>query len=344
MVQQHDESLLLEAWRALPRHSPDSYGWHTIPINSGSGHFFRAGMHFPEKLEAVLVGFQLGDLSQKVVLPDGKGFSLIRLDSQPGLPGLWMGLCRQPTGNLEIFTKMAVDILNLLNGQVGIPGTDAFNTFLHRIRAWQKFMEQPRGGGLSSEEKTGLCGELEILNDLLDAGVSPRTAVTAWTGPLGTLHDFSFSFGAIEVKATSYGQKDIVQIASADQLDPAIVAPLFLATCRFARDQGGATLTERLHHTRSRLSSDPNAVSIYESLLNHLGIDDLDTFESTETFALTEKCLFSVSGEFPTLATSALPAAIQDVRYGIDISLIKQHSTTLMGALAHMGVPLHGTD
>lgn len=344
MVQQHNEDLLLEAWRALPRHSADSYGWQTIPINSKSGHFFLAGMHFPEKLEAVLVGFQLENLPQKAVLPDGKGFSLICLDSPPGEPRLWMGLCRQPTGNLDMFTKMVVDILNVLDGKAGIPGTDAFNTFLHRIRAWQKFMEQSRGGALTLEEKTGLCGELEILNDLLDAGMSPRTAVTAWTGPLGTLHDFSFSCGAIEVKATSSEQEYVVQITSADQLDPAIVTPLFLATCRFACDQGGATLNERLHHTRSRLNSDPSAVSIFESLLNHLGIVDIDAFESTETFALREKCLFFVSTEFPMLATSVLPTAIQDVHYGIDISLIKQYSISLTGALAHIGVPLHGTD
>ena len=344
MVQTHDEELLLEAWRSLPRHAADSYGWQTIPINSNSGHFFRAGIHFPEKLEAVLVGFQLENLPPKVVLPDGKGFSLISLDTSSDELGLWMGLCRQPTGNLEMFTKMVVDILNVLDGKVGIPGADAFNTFLHRIRAWQKFMEQSRGGAMTSEEKTGLCGELEILNDLLDAGMSPRTAVTAWTGPLGTLHDFSFSCGAIEVKATSSGQKYVVQIASPDQLDPAIVTPLFLATCRFACDQGGITLKERLHRTRSRLNSDSRAVSIYESLLNILGIGDLDAFESTKTFALKEKYLFFVSGEFPKLVTSALPTAIQDVRYGIDISLIKQFSISLTGALAHIGVPLYGTD
>jgi hypothetical protein len=329
MALQHYENLLLEAWRALPRHSVDAEGWHTIPIDSESGHFFRVGMHFPAKLEAVLVGFLLEALPHKAVLPDRNGFTLTCLDPQANFVGLWIGLCRQPRGNLDMFTKMAVDILNVLDGQVGVSGTETFNTFLHRIRAWQKFMEQPHISAISLEEQTGLCGELEILNDLLDAGISPRTAVTAWTGPLGTMHDFSFSCWAIEVKSTSSEQKYIVQIDSADQLDTAVVAPLLLATCRFSLEQGGPTLSERLHRTRLRLHSDHKAVSIYESLLNCLGIDDLDTFESTETFALTEKHLFYISDRFPALTTSALPPAIQNVRYGIDISLIKQHSTTL---------------
>lgn len=344
MARQHDENLLVDAWRALPRHAADSCGWHTIPIDSKSGHFFQAGMHFPERLEAVLVGFPIKSLPLKAVLPDGKGFSLVCLEPRPEMPGLWIGLRRQPAGNLEMFTKMATDILNALDGQSKTRGEDAFHLFLHRIRAWQKFMEQAHDGFLSPEEKTGLCGELEILNDLLDAGVTPREAVTAWTGPLGALHDFSFSCGAIEVKSTASGQKHVVQIASADQLDTALVAPLFLATCRFSRESGGFTLTERLKKTHSRLSIDPNAVSIYESLLIHLGINDIEGFESTESVVLTEKVLFSVSAGFPTLVTSILPAAIQDVRYGIDTSLLGQHLITLQEALEQIGVPPYGVN
>lgn len=338
----HEEKLFVDAWRALPGFSGDSPGWHTIPIKSCNGLSFRAGVHFPDRTEAVLVGFQVDSFPKNIRLPDGQGFSVLLLDTQPDLPGVWVVLHRQPAGNLEMFTKMAVDVLNILSSNL-FSGMDAFNTFLHRIMAWQKFMEHPQQDELSFEEKIGLCGEIELLNDLLDCGVSSIMAVSAWVGPLKALHDFTFSNGGIEVKSTSSRKKNLVEITSAEQLDATLATPLFLATCQFSVGQSGKTLAEKLRNTRTRLGDNPSAVSIFESLLKNFNITDLDSFDSSDRFQLTDKFLFSVSGAFPALTEAVLPDAVQEVKYSLSVPQLGQFSTNLTEALVRMGVHLDGT-
>ncbi len=341
MARRHEEIHLLEAWRALPQCDNNDTGWRCIPVISSQGHLFQAGRHFPDNLESILVGFQMEIPPRSQNLPEGKGFSVVFVGQLPGLSGFWVGLHRQPTGNLELFAKMAVDVLNVIDNRSSHDKV-AFDIFLHRIRAWQKFMEQDRRGVLSSEEMIGLCGELEILQDLLDAGLSAGAALAAWRGPLGSLHDFHFETGALEVKSTASRRNNIIQISSAEQLDTTQVAPLYLATCRFAADSSGVSLADRMRRMRQALGSNQDAVSLFESLLLHLGIESIATFESADPLLLLEKRLFPISADFPKLTASTLPAAICDVRYSLDITLIDHQQTNLLQMLLDMGVLLHG--
>jgi hypothetical protein len=93
---------------------------------------------------------------------------------------------------------------------------------------------------------------------------------------------------------------------------------------------------------RESLRNDPHAVSLFESLLLHLGIETIDTFESTDSLLLIEKRLFLISADFPRLTASTLPAPICAVRYSLDVSLIGNQQATLPEILLNMGVLLHG--
>lgn len=338
----HTEKRLLDAWRALAESDTLEDGWRTIPIFSDKRHLLRVGLHFPDKMEGILVGFQMEAHSNKMVLPKGKGFAVIQVGKLTELPNFWIGLHRQPTGNLAMFVKMVVDVLNVLNECSGSQNKDAFEVFLYRIKAWQKFMEN-RQGELSFEEKIGLCGELEVLKDLLVADVPPMLAVAAWKGPLGELHDFSFNNGALEVKATASEQGNIIRISSAEQLDLTLINPLYLMTCHFLSRPSGSSLQERMKSVRTLLCHSPHAVSQYESLLMHRGIENIDSFESEEIFLLMKKQLFLISEDFPKLSRSTLSNAISEVQYSLNLSLIEQQHITLPDALLAMGVVLYGT-
>ncbi len=342
MARRYDETCLFEAWRALPDSESTKSGWRVIPVSSECGDLFQAGRHFPDKLEAVLVGFRMEPPGSKFQLPQGKGFVVEYAGSLPGQPGTWIALHRQPTGNLEMFARMAVDILNVLGNHAGEQDRVAFDIFLHRIRAWQKFMEQNRSAALSLEEEVGLCGELEMLKDILETGVPPSVAIAAWTGPAGALHDFSFGTGGLEVKSTIAAQGAVVCISSAEQLDTAVVAPLFLAVHRFVRDSSGQSLMDRVLYIRELLKADSQALILYDTLLLHFGIADTCSCESSEKLRHVEGMLFPISADFPRIAASTLHDAIVDVRYAIDLSLAFQDQITLTNALLNMGVVLHG--
>lgn len=260
----------------------------------------------------------------------------------PGQPGTWIALHRRPTGNVEMFARMSVDILNVLGTHAEEQGRGAFDIFLHRIRAWQKFMEQNRSTVLSFEEEVGLCGELEMLKDMLETGVSPAVAIAAWVGPVGALHDFSFGTGGLEVKSTIAAQGAVVYISSAEQLDTAVVAPLFLAVRRFVRDSSGQSLMDRIRYIQELLKTDPQTLALYETLLLHFGFVNVCPCDSGEKLRHMEGMLFSVSADFPRIAASALHDAIVDVRYAIDLSLACQDQVPLKHALLSMGVILHG--
>lgn len=72
---------------------------------------------------------------------------------------------------------------------------------------------------LGRETVEGLVGELTVLEMIL--GDSPHTAVAAWVGPSGALHDFAAGSLRLEVKATAALDGKSVAVSNLDQLDPA---------------------------------------------------------------------------------------------------------------------------
>jgi hypothetical protein len=88
---------------------------------------------------------------------------------------------------------------------------------------------------LSPEEQTGLMGELQVLNEILNecpSALEQEAALAAWVGPLGARRDFFTASTAIEVKASP----GLIHRVGYEQLlaDPG--EELFLASVRVRRD------------------------------------------------------------------------------------------------------------
>ena len=330
------ESRLRRAWSSLAETGSPGTGWQTIALSSENGGFFRAGILFPEKNESVLVHFELDEIPKDVVLPSGRGFCLVNAGPLGEQSGLWMALCRQPFGDLGMFTRMAADILNVCSGASGKKAEQEFRIFVSRIAAWQNFMKRA-GKQLSVPRQLGLCGELEILGDLLDAGVGPLSALSFWQGPSGGLHDFVLPIGALEVKSTA--TQDKIWISSAEQLDTSVKSPLFLAVVNFSVDrEQGTTLIEYVDFVREKIGKNFPAKQIYDSYLLDLGILFDDNTEKYEKFILDSKYFFEITSEFPSLNKENMPKEVCEVKYCLNIENLLDISISLTSILNKSGV------
>src|SRR5208283_1765934 len=159
-------------------------------------------------------------------------------------------LSRQPTGNLDLFSAMATDLIELLASARTADYDQLSRLFLVRIRTWQAFMEKDRSGILGLEAEIGLYGELLVVRELLDADITAPDAIESWRGPLDGLHDFELGTGAIEVKATMATAGFPATIWSIEQLDDTVRQPLFLAGIRLATNGTGRTLPELIAELR----------------------------------------------------------------------------------------------
>src|SRR3569833_1336910 len=137
MAQRTDAEELRVAWRALAGETGSGSGWRTIPIGANLPVQIRAGRHFPENTEAVLVGFEASLLSGFTQLPEGRGFSVALVSLTKKIGELsWVCLSRSVSGSQELFTTMAADVLNAMASSESISEVALLQIFVSRIAAW----------------------------------------------------------------------------------------------------------------------------------------------------------------------------------------------------------------
>ncbi|MBD9363766.1 PD-(D/E)XK motif protein [Methylomonas fluvii] len=340
MALQNKTEELLAAWRALTG-NPDSEGWLTIPVTHDAPCQLIAGRHFPGNEEALLAGFSTINVSPAEKLPQGHGFLVTKTTLGAEVSGLiWIALCRQSTGSLDLFTRMTNDVVMTLEGIRGASDQKAYQTFIGRIRAWQDFMSRNDNGILCREAELGLFGELELLKSLIATGMPAPLAVDAWCGPMGGVQDFAIGTGAIEVKSTVSSNSFPANIGSLDQLDDSLIQPLFLAGFRFVLSQSGITLPEQIGIVRNQLSEFPFAKNDFDSRLLHAGyIDDHADYYSRR-FLQTERKIFHISEIFPRLTRANVANEIRGARYDLDLDMITTTNSGLENALTLLGVIL----
>lgn len=335
--------LLIEKWRLLPKCEVNGVGWRSIPLVQGLSDFFRVGIRCPEQMEAILVGFLVPALPLSSTLPEGEGFCVQPAPDYISQRNVsWIALIRKPSGNLELFSQMAIDVLNVLLRYPDTLDDHAMKIFLQRIRSWQKFMEE-KSSNLSLEVLSGLCGELETINDLIGVGIHPDLVISAWKGPLDAIHDFIFGLWEIEVKSTTSINSYHIKINSPEQLDTSSTTNLLLATVRFMSHNSGLTLSERIYNIKSKLSLFPKAMINFETLLMNFGIININDINNETRFIVDEKNYFIVTNEFPCVTKSLLPDYIVNFSYSINVESIKDKSLHLHEALTNIGAIEHGT-
>lgn len=339
MGKRTDREELLVAWRALAGKVTQADGWRTIALDSPTGRRVRAGRHFPDNTEAILVGFSLSQPPRWSDLPSGQGFRIgeARLESE-GIGWHWVALSRRVDGSLDVFALLVADIIGTLETRENVSDERLFDSFLSRIRAWQDFMSRKSDAKLTHEEEAGLFGELIFVGELVRNGLAPRAVIDSWVGPLDGVQDFALGSGAIEVKATVATSGFPVSINSLDQLDDSQRQPLYLGAVRLRQNRTGLSLPSLVEQTRELVSQDRSDRQSLDMKLIQAGYLDALAPEYDRCFDAVEIRIFEVGASFPRLIRASVPAQVTSAKYGIELDHVEIPSMEIVAALNQLGV------
>ena len=237
----------------------------------------------------------------------------------------------------DIFTALVADLLGALV-QSDKPGTSE-KLLLARLEDWRRLLATVSTQGLAAEQQRGLFGELSILRDLLlpEAG---SAAVLAWTGPDRQLQDFQFPDGAIEVKTASGNSAEIVRIANERQLDCRATGRLFLVTLALdvRREGPGLTLPDLVGDLRGKVRPLGMAAEL-EHRLNMGGyLETQAHLYSDRHYAVRQRLVHAVSGNFPRITERDLPDGLSDVSYTLDLHAASDFRTSEPEMIRSLGL------
>lgn len=289
-------------------------------LDKGTGHRF------------LLLKSSRSDVHPLQPLPSGRGFSIQFVTTPSDADGT---NCLR----FELTERAHTDIFDVIGNDIlsNILQTDddkaAFDSFVSRIAAWQRFLDELPAGGLTEQSQQGLFAELWFLREVMVPEIGPAKSVGAWAGPKSLAKDFQLPGVAFEVKASSAKQPAKFIISSEVQLDTDGVKRLVLYCLLLERlVAGGLSLSDLVQLVRADLQADSAAATRFSELLLQVGYVDSDAARYTSRFAVRSQHFFDVKGDFPRIVGSDLRVGVGDVQYSIMQSECEHYSLTEVDA------------
>ena len=220
-------SELSKAWSKLATVIGEGTGFVRLRLSEPSQPAVYAGRRRSDGFEAVLLEVETTALPSGLDLPRAGGLEIRGI---PAVSGHGGRTCFHVVVSDEryrgVFATLALDVVaSVLTAQ---DDEAAVKRFVARIERWQSFLRRFGLEGLSDEARRGLFGELWLLEQLLDAGLSDTIVVNRWRGPDRDAHDFQLPAAAVEVKTTKTGTPKVIPISGVKQLDDRGLPSLFL--------------------------------------------------------------------------------------------------------------------
>lgn len=332
MARPIDEFIL--AWKSLSG-STEEEGWRSIPVAPVGPCVLKAGRRFPGNEESLLAGFASVKIPAAEKLPEGRGFTVERVDPR-GDDKIWLALTRRESGSVELFATMVCDVTGAMDAEAASGEEHLLRVFLGRVRAWQEFMRKG-AQALSPEAEIGLIGELSFLGAIIEAGIPAPLAVEAWVGPLNGIQDFEIGTGAVEVKATASTAGFPAKIGSLEQLDDSVRQPLFVAGARLSQTESGQNLPEFAEAVRRVLKGDHEAERLFAERLLAAGYFDAHADRYPRRFVLAGTKVIEVADGFPRITLGTAPTGIKRVIYEIDLDKAPGEALDPEDALKRLG-------
>lgn len=203
----------------------------------------------------------------------------------------------------------------------------AIRALAARLRVWHAFFRAHGPDGLSNEAQRGLLGELLALRDHVLPAAGATSALRAWTGPLGGVHDFSFAAGAIEVKTTARLPPPPFIVNGLAQFDERAVGKLLLAHVQLEPRPDGSSLPEVVAAFRGTLqATEPTALAEFDDRLLEAGYVQAHAARYDEhRYALHSIRCFDVTGEFPRITPADVRDGVNDVTYSVTLTACKDY-------------------
>ena len=220
----------------------------------------------------------------------------------------------------EVFHRFCMDVVEAT--RPSRTEEEAVERFLVRTWRWHRLLRAGGDARLSQEEQKGLIGELCVLEHQLVPAIGADDAVRAWTGPIGAPKDFQVGRIGIEAKTCS-PHTPVVRISSAEQLDTAGAARLFLHVVEVSGapgDPASVTITDVASRVHDALASlDMSAAIRFEERLSAAGFDWKDDY-SDHPLLIGGASLYEVIEGFPRIASPMFPPGVEDVQYSVVLS------------------------
>lgn len=185
------------------------------------------------------------------------------------------------------------------------------------IERWKHFFSDKPKTIITGSDAVGLFGELSLVKDLFESGIP--VAEKIWNGSLKTAQDFQLEKVAIEVKSTKANKIDIVKISSLEQLDLGDRNSLFLTVYRLELNKvEGITIPELVNKIKQYIPSSDLESFMFKLLVRGFNEETADQYK--EKYSISEREIYLVSEEFPSLTNNNTPKEIKEAEYTVSLS------------------------
>lgn len=302
---------LQRAWAELGRHPPQTRQFRTQRLAPELPLDIFAALRAADDAPCLLV---------PTVVPASAFFEVggMRLSSAPGEQGPLLVLSLEDPDRADLFVTVCSDAVQA----AAVEGeADSLAAFLSRLDAWRRFLKERRTG-LSRHEVVGLLGELMVLRRLILA--SPSLQET-WVAPADGLHDFERQGHALEVK-TSLGVATSLRISTLDQLDDTGLRQLDLLHVRLIETPEGQSLGALAEEIEQALPGDAARRAFGNALLRRGLMPDDSAARAAPVVEQRSQSAFRVGPTFPRLTRAAVPGAIREAEYDLELRAIDGHT------------------
>lgn len=270
-------------------------------------------------LEALVLEPQTSSLPATLELIDARGVRMHSDVLTPGRSGQTRLVLSLAVGTYrEVFRTLCEDLVQKLTE--ADTEKSAISLFAGRLAHWQRFLREHGAGGLSREERLGLAAELHILQDHLLSQVGCSRAVEAWRGCFGENHDFQFSRGSVEVKASSANTPHAFKVSNVNQLEPPPMGSLFLSFVLVSEEPAGGLSLPSLVDSLRRSLDDVSRPVLDDRLASAGYLDAAAHLYATPCYSFRATRFYRVDEAFPRLRERDLPIGVETVQYAVALA------------------------
>jgi hypothetical protein len=311
---------LRSAWATTNKEASEDAGYYRRRLESAGVPAVFAGVEVPGKFRKISLGFPKVNFNLGGFAHQTHGYSVV--EEKESVDGhVLVHICESGAHvPKDLFVIFCTDVIEYVSRPS--TATEAIQVLALRLQYWRRFFENRSVEGLTLERYVGLYAELSFMERCLIAGIRPVETVQSWSGPLGANQDFLFGPYAVEVKATTGNDPDVVRITNARQLDDTGLEQLFLAHCALdCRKDSGQTLRALAQAIRERLHSAADAMDAFEERLAFAGFGEFGE-EPYEEFGFTirNRRYYQIRDAFPRILESSVSNGVSDISYSIHLS------------------------
>ena len=254
--------------------------------------------------------------------------SLFKDSSFPDSKFLYIQLVNRDSRVRDIFAAICENIANTI--QSISSEMEAVKLVISQMRKWKDLFSKRIKNILSIPEQQGLFGELCFLLKLINSSMDKVLSVVSWKGPNRFPQDFKSDLWAVEVKTITSNKFPNVSINGESQLDETTFEKLYLYNLIVEiKPIEGKNLPELIDDLRKCLSSNIDALNLFENKLIYYGYFDTDAEAYVERhYNINKESYYLVQGDFPRIKKDDLLLGVSDVKYSITLAVPNENVIT----------------